>query len=84
MSPDELEELYLASIRVPVIVVVFVGLWGLVLLTLQALRIDYPSVLTLSNVDKDKAGGKAVALGTPPRARIALADEGGGGDETRE
>ncbi|CAM9627154.1 unnamed protein product [Choristocarpus tenellus] len=45
MSPDDMKELYLASFRAPLIVIVFLGLWGLVMLILQALRIDYESVL---------------------------------------
>lgn len=45
MSSDEYEELYLASVRVPLVLAVFLGLWGLVILVLQALQIDFSSVL---------------------------------------
>lgn len=45
MSSDEYEELYLASVRVPLVLAIFLGLWGLVILVLQALQIDFSSVL---------------------------------------
>lgn len=45
LSTGEYEELYLASVRVPLVLAVFLGLWGLVILVLQALEIDYSSVL---------------------------------------
>lgn len=45
MSSDEYEELYLASVRVPLVLAMFLGLWGLVILVLQALQIDFSSVL---------------------------------------
>lgn len=51
MSSDEYEELYLASVRVPLVLAIFLGLWGLVILVLQALQIDFSSVLR-------KASGK--------------------------
>lgn len=46
LSGAEYEELYLASIRVPLVLAFFLGLWGLVILVLQALQIDYGSVLS--------------------------------------
>lgn len=52
MSSDEYEELYLASVRVPLVLAIFLGLWGLVILVLQALQIDFSSVLR-------KASGKS-------------------------
>lgn len=45
MSADDYEELFLASLRVPLVLAIFLGLWGLVILVLQALQIDYSSVL---------------------------------------
>lgn len=45
MSSGEYEELYLASVRVPLVLAVFLGLWGLVILVLQMLQIDFSSVL---------------------------------------
>lgn len=45
MSSAEYEELYLASVRVPLVLAIFLGLWGLVILVLQALQIDFSSVL---------------------------------------
>lgn len=45
MSSSEYEELYLASLRVPLVLAIFLGLWGLVILVLQALQIDFGSVL---------------------------------------
>lgn len=45
MSGDEYEELYLASVRVPLVLAIFLGLWGLVILVLQALQIEFSSVL---------------------------------------
>lgn len=46
MSRKEYEELYMASIRVPLVLAIFLGLWGLVILILQSLQIDYTSVLS--------------------------------------
>lgn len=46
LSGAEYEELYLASVRVPLVLAFFLGLWGLVILILQALQIDYSSVLS--------------------------------------
>ncbi|CAM9201053.1 unnamed protein product [Ascophyllum nodosum] len=45
MSGAEYEELYLASVRVPLVLVIFLGLWGIVILVLQSLQIDFSSVL---------------------------------------
>lgn len=45
MSSEEYEELYLASVRVPLVLAIFLGLWGFVILVLQALQIDFSSVL---------------------------------------
>lgn len=45
MSSAEYEELYLASVRVPLVLAIFLGLWGFVILVLQALQIDFGSVL---------------------------------------
>lgn len=45
MPGAEYEELYLAAVRVPLVLAIFLGLWGLVILVLQALQIDFSSVL---------------------------------------
>lgn len=45
MSSRDYEELYLASVRVPLVLAFFLGLWGLVILILQALQIDFSAVL---------------------------------------
>lgn len=55
MSSREYEELYLASVRVPLVLAFFLGLWGLVILILQALQIDFSAVLR-------KASGTSVRL----------------------
>lgn len=54
MLREDYEELYLASVRVPLVLAIFLGLWGLVLLVLQALQIDYASVLS-------KASGESIS-----------------------
>lgn len=46
MSREEYSELYMASVRVPLVLAIFLGLWGVVILVLQALQIDYTSVLS--------------------------------------
>lgn len=64
-SREEYEELYLASVRVPLVLAFFLGLWGLVILSLQALQIDYSSVLR-------KASG--TCTGDEPPHRCELRD----------
>lgn len=51
MSGAEYEELYLASVRVPLVTIIFLGLWGVVLLVLQTLQIDFSSVLRKASGD---------------------------------
>lgn len=46
MSEGEYEELYRASVRVPLVLAIFLALWGVVILLLQGLQIDYSSVLS--------------------------------------
>ncbi|CAM9848145.1 unnamed protein product [Ectocarpus sp. 6 AP-2014] len=85
MSSDEYEELYLASVRVPLVLAVFLGLWGLVILVLQALQIDFSSVLRkasgprLATEDQgDTSGkGKPTRVPTPPSWRQVVSTAAG-------
>ncbi|CAM9514062.1 unnamed protein product [Pylaiella littoralis] len=77
MSSAEYEELYLASVRVPLVLAIFLGLWGFVILVLQALQIDFGSVLRkasgprLATEDERDADckGKPSRIPTPPSWR---------------
>lgn len=56
MSGEEYEELYLASVRVPLVLTVFLGLWGVVILALEALQIDFGSVLRKASGERENNG----------------------------
>lgn len=58
MSTGEYEELYLASVRVPLVLAFFLGLWGLVILILQALQIDFSAVLRKASGTSNKRASK--------------------------
>ncbi|CAM9929865.1 unnamed protein product [Phaeothamnion confervicola] len=64
MSPTDLEELYLTTIRAPVVILLFLSLWGVVMIILQALRIDYNAVLLLPKLEERPRASHRQVLGT--------------------